>query len=116
MMLLNPSPTRFATHFLQIMRTLYLKYEIRGTVQLQEFIALKLRKEEGTFEIIKDNQSVNKRHILIKMIKPLLILLSISDSNHPYMDKIQLMVLMVDDHIRMSMPDLNDKYYPPPVT
>ena len=32
------------------------------------------------------------------------------------MDKLRFMVLMVDDHIRMSMTDLNDEDYPPLVT
>ena len=43
-LLLSPSPTRFETHFLQMMFTLRLKNALRGTVHLQEFIALKLRK------------------------------------------------------------------------
>ena len=32
------------------------------------------------------------------------------------MDKLWFMVLMVDDHIRMSMPELNYEDYFPPVT
>ena len=43
-LLLNPSPTRFATHFLQMMRTPRLKNSLRVTVHLQDFISLKLRK------------------------------------------------------------------------
>ena len=41
-LLFNTSPTRFAIHFLRMMCTLYLKYSLRGTVNLQEFIALEL--------------------------------------------------------------------------
>ena len=52
------------------------------------------------------------------MAKPLLILLKMADSNQPHMDKLRFMVLMVYDHISMSMPELNGEYYhpPPPVT
>ena len=50
------------------------------------------------------------------MAKPLLIILRMANSNHPHMDNLRFMVLMVDDHIRMSMTDLNDEDYPPPVT
>ena len=82
-------------------------------MHLQEFIALKLRKEEGTVAMIKDDQSFHQRHIFIKMAKPLLILLRMADSNQPHMDKLRFMVLMVDDHIRMSLPDINDKDYLP---
>ena len=32
------------------------------------------------------------------------------------MDNIRFMVLMVDDHIMMSMPEINDENYFPPVT
>ena len=53
MFLFNPSPTRFATRFLQMMRTLGLKYLLRRTVKLQDFIALKLMKEEVTVAMIK---------------------------------------------------------------
>ena len=42
--ILNPRPTRFATQFFQMMRTLFLKDTPRVTVHLQEFILLKLRK------------------------------------------------------------------------
>ena len=52
MLILNPSPTRFATHFLQMMRTLRLKTPLRVTVHLQEFIVLNLRKEEETVAMI----------------------------------------------------------------
>ena len=45
------------------------------------------------------------------MAKPLLILLRMANSNQPHMDKLWFMVLMVDDHIRMSMPDLTYEYY-----
>ena len=50
-----------------------------------------------------------------KMDKPLLILLRVAYSNQPHMDKIRFMVLMVDDHIRMSIPNINDEDYFPPV-
>ena len=82
---------------------------------LQNFIAFKLRKEEGTVVIIKDYKYFHQRHIFIKMANPLLILLRMADSNQTDMKNLQLMVLMVYDHIRMSMPDLNDEYYFPPV-
>ena len=42
------------------------------------------------------------------MAKPILVLLRIADSNHPHMDKLRIMVLMVDDNIRIFMLDLND--------
>ena len=44
------------------------------------------------------------------MEKPLLILLRMSDSNQTLMDKTRFMVLMVDDHIRMSIPEINYEY------
>ena len=50
------------------------------------------------------------------MAKPLLILLRMSDSNQPHTYKLRFMVLMVDYHIKMYMPDLNDEDYFPPVT
>ena len=53
---LNPSPTRFVTHFLQMMRTLCSKNAQMVTVNLQNFIALKLRMEEGTVAMIKYDQ------------------------------------------------------------
>ena len=49
------------------------------------------------------------------MAKSLLILLRMIDSNQPHMDKLRFRVLMVDDHIRTSMPELNDEDYFPPV-
>ena len=54
--------------------------------------------------MIKGNQSFNQRNIFIKMAKPLLILLRMADSNHPHMDKLWFMVLMVDYHTRTYMP------------
>ena len=65
--------------------------------------------------MIKDNQSFHQRHIFIKMAKPLQIILRMDDSNQLHMEKLWFMVLMVDYHIRMSMPELNDEYYLPPV-
>ena len=56
-LLLNPSSTRFATHFLRMMRTLRLNNALRGTVHLQEFIDLKLSNEEGTVAMIKYSSS-----------------------------------------------------------
>ena len=85
-------------------------------MHLQDFIALKLRKEEGTVATIKGNQSFHQRQIFIKMAKPLLILLRMADSNQTHMDKLRFMVLMVDEHIRMSMSELNDEDYFTPVT
>ena len=85
-------------------------------MNLQEFIFLKLVKEEGTFAMIKDNQSFHQRNIFIKSTKPILILLSMDDSNQPHMYKLQFVVLIVDYHIRMSMTDLNNEDYFPPVT
>ena len=99
-----------------MMRTLRLKNALRVTVHFQEFIALKLRKEEGTVEMIKDDQSFHQRHILIKIAKPILILLRMSKSNQPHMDKLRFMVLIVDDHIRMFMYELNYEDYFPTVT
>ena len=115
-LLLNPSPTGFVTNFLRMMRTLRLKNSLRGTVRLQEFILLKLSKEERTVEIIKDDQSFHQINIFIKIAKPLLILLRMADSNQPHMVKLQFMVLMVDDHIRMSMTELKNEDYFTPVT
>ena len=85
-------------------------------MHLQDFITLKLRKEEGTVAMIKGDQSFHQRHIFVKMANPLLVLLRMHDSNQPHMDKLRFMVLMVDDHIRMSMPELNNENYLPPVT
>ena len=50
------------------------------------------------------------------MEHPLLIILRMSDSNQPHMENLGFMVLMVDGHIRMYMPDLNNENYFPPVT
>ena len=50
------------------------------------------------------------------MVKPLLILMRTADSNHTHMEKLRFMALMVDDHIRMYMPYINDEDYFPPVT
>ena len=99
-----------------MMCTLRIKNALRGTVHLQDFIALKLRKEDGTVAMIKDDQSFYQRHIFKKMAKPLLILLMTANSNHPQTDKLRFMALMLDDHIRMSMSELNDEDYFPPVT
>ena len=63
--------------------------------------------------MIKDDQYFHQRNIFIKMAKPLLIIIRTDDSNQPYMDKLRFMVLMVDDHIRMYMPGINDKDYLP---
>ena len=82
---------------------------------LQDFIALKLKKEEGTVAMIKEYQYFHQRHIFIKMEKPILILLGVADSNQPHTEKLRFIVLMVDYHIRMSMTDLNDEDYFPPV-
>ena len=47
------------------------------------------------------------------MSNPLLILLRMADSNQPHMDKLKFVVLMFDDHIRMSMPEINyEDYFP----
>ena len=115
-LLLNPSPTRFVTHFLRMMRTLCLKNALSGTVHLQEFISLELRKDEGTVTTIKEDQSFHQSHIFIKMAKPILILLRVADSNQPHTDKLRLMVLMVDYNIRISITELNDEEYFSPVT
>ena len=53
MLILNPSLSRFSTHFLQMMHTLRLKNSLRGTMPLQNFIVLKLRKGERTVAMIK---------------------------------------------------------------
>ena len=98
-----------------MMRNLHLKYGQRGTVHLQEFIALKLMKEEVTVAMIKDDQSFHLSHIFIKMSRPLLILLRMADSNQPHMKNLLFMFLMVDYHIRMSMPELNDEDCFPPI-
>ena len=77
-LIFNSSTTRFKTNFLLMMRTHCLKNTMRGTVNLQEFIALNLRKEKGNVAIIKYYQSFHQINIFIKMAKPLLILLRIS--------------------------------------
>ena len=82
-------------------------------MQLQEFISLKLRKEEGTVGMIKDYQYFHKRHIFVEMENSLLIILRMVNSNHPHMYNLRFIVLMVDDHIRMSMSELNDEDYFP---
>ena len=50
------------------------------------------------------------------MAKLLLILLRMADSNQPYMGKLRFMNLMVDDQIRMSIPEINYEDHFPPVT
>ena len=115
MLLLNLSLTRFATNFLRMMHTLRLKNALMGNVHLQDFIALNLRKEEGTVAIIKYYQSFHQRQIFIKMEKTLLILLRMDDSKHPHMHKLHFMVLIVDDNTRMSIPEINYEYYLSPV-
>ena len=66
--------------------------------------------------MIQDDKYFHQRYILIKTAKPLLILLRMADSNQPHMDTLRFMVLIVDDHIRMSMLELNDEDYFPPIT
>ena len=85
-------------------------------MNLQEFIAFKLRKEEGTVAMIKVEKSFHQRHIFVKMANPLLVLLRMDDSNQPHMDKLWFMFLMIDVRIRISMPELNDEYYFPPAS
>ena len=65
--------------------------------------------------MIKYHQYFYQRKIFIKMAKPLLIILNMADSNQPQLYKLQFIVLVVGDHIRMSMPELNDGDYLPPV-
>ena len=57
----------------------------------------------------------SKAH-LHKIAKPFLIFLRMTDSKQPQMYKLRIMVRMVDDNIRMSMSQLKDEYYLPPVT
>ena len=57
--------------------------------------------------MIKVDQYFHQSHIFIKTAKPLLVLLRMADSNQPHMEKLRFMVLMVDDHIRMSMSEIN---------
>ena len=85
-------------------------------MQFREFISLKLRKEEITVSMIKDDQYFHQRRILIKMTNRLLILLRMDDSNQPHMYKHWYMIPMVDNNIRISMPELNYEDYFPPVT
>ena len=66
--------------------------------------------------MIKDDQSFHQSHIFIKMAKPLLVLLSMADSNQLQMDKLWFVILMFDYHIIISMHDLNGEDYFPPVT
>ena len=61
--------------------------------------------------MIEYDQYFHQRHIFIKMEKPLLILLKMADSNQPHMENLQFMVLMLDDPIRISIPELNDEDY-----
>ena len=84
-------------------------------MHLREFIEFKIVKEEGTVAIIKD-QSFHKKYIWLKIEKNILNIMRMANSNKPQMDKLQFMVLMVDDHIRMSMPELINEEYFPPVT
>ena len=64
--------------------------------------------------MIKYDQSFHQNHIFIKMENVLLIILGMADSNQPHMKNLRFMVLMVDDHIRMSILELNyEKYFPP---
>ena len=65
--------------------------------------------------MIKDDQLFHQRQIFIKIAKPILIIPIMADLNRPQMDNFQFMVLMFDDNIIMSMPDLNNGYYSPPV-
>ena len=97
-MLLYPSSTSFATHFLLMMHTLFLKDSLRGGVYLQDFIALNSSNGEETVAMIKYDQSFNQRHILINVTNPLLLFLSMADSNYPYM----YTVLMHDGRIIMQ--------------
>ena len=65
--------------------------------------------------MIKDDQPFYQRKIFIKKSKSLLILLRMADSNQPHRDNLRFMVLVVDDHIKMSMSEINDQNYLPPV-
>ena len=66
--------------------------------------------------MIKHDKYFHQRKIFIKMVKPLLILLSMDYANQPHMDKIRFMVIMVGDNIRKYMPEINDEDYFHPVT
>ena len=59
--------------------------------------------------MIKDYQTFHQRQIFIKMAKPLPIILRMADSNQTHMENIRFMVLMFEDYIRMSMPEINDE-------
>ena len=83
-------------------------------MHLQEFIVFKLRKEEGAVEMIKYDQYFHQRQIFIKMAKHLVIILKMDDSNQTHMNKLRSVVLIVDDHIRIYMPDINDEDYTNP--
>ena len=50
------------------------------------------------------------------MSKPLIIILRMADSNQTRISKLGFIVLMVDDHIKISMNELNDGDYSPLVT
>ena len=58
--------------------------------------------------MIKDHQYFHQRHIFIKMENHFLIIMSMADSNQPHLYKLLFVVLVFDDHIKMSMPELND--------
>ena len=92
-----------------MMNNLKLKDALKVTVHLQEFIYLKLNKEEGNIALMKDDHYFHQRQIFTKMANPLLILLMMANSNHPLLDNLRFMVIMVDDNTRMSMPELNDE-------
>ena len=83
-------------------------------MHLQEFIVFKLRKEEESDEMITYDQYFHPRQIFTKMAKHLLIIMSMDDSNQTHMERLRSMVLIFDDHIRMSMTDINDEDYPHP--
>ena len=65
--------------------------------------------------MIKDHQYFYQRKIFIKMAKPLLIILNMADSNQPQLYKLQFILLVVGDHIKMSMTEPHDEYYLLPV-
>ena len=99
-----------------MMRTLRLKNAPKATVHLQELIVLRLSNEEGTAAMIQNYLSFHQSWIWMKMLKPLLFILMMADSNHRHMDKLWFMVLIIYDHVKMSMPDLNNEDYLTPVT
>ena len=59
--------------------------------------------------MIKDDQYFHQRHIFIEVENTLLIILSMVDSNQPHMDNLRFMVLIIDDNISMSMPEINNE-------